>query len=177
MRRPLARILYRVCSAMAVLGGLLLLFITFSIAYSIVTRKLNLPTPIWVVQFNEYALLWVPFLATAWILARDRHVSVQFLVQFFGGKGKRVLDSLHNLVGMFLCAIFCWYGVYTTWDHYVRNVTDVASVDVPKAYVLVIIPVGFFLLTLQFLSKFLAGLLGKELGDKDVKGSGTGGDL
>jgi hypothetical protein len=53
---------------MAVLGGLLLLFITFSIAYSIVTRKLDLPTPVWVVQFDEYALLWVLFLATAWIL-------------------------------------------------------------------------------------------------------------
>ena len=163
---------------MAVLGGLLLLFITFSIAYSIVTRKLNLPTPVWVVQFDEYALLWVPFLATAWILANDKHVSVQFLVQYLGGKGKKVLDSIHNLVGMVLCGIFCWYGAYTTWDHYVREVTDVASVDVPKAYVLVIIPVGFFLLTLQFLSKFLAGLMGKESdGDTGAKDSGTGGDL
>jgi len=163
---------------MAVLGGLLLLFITFSIAYSIVTRKLNLPTPVWVVQFDEYALLWVPFLATAWILARDKHVSVQFLVQYLGGKGKKVLDSIHNLVGMVLCGIFCWYGAYTTWDHYVREVTDVASVDVPKAYVLVIIPVGFFLLTLQFLSKFLAGLMGKESdGDTGAKDSGTGDEL
>jgi len=163
---------------MAVLGGLLLLFITFSIAYSIVTRKLNLPTPVWVVQFDEYALLWVPFLATAWILARDKHVSVQFLVQYLGGKGKKVLVSIHNLVGMMVCGIFCWYGISTTWGHYVRGVIDVASVDVPKAYVLVVIPVGFFLLTLQFLSKFLAGLMGKESdGDTGAKDSGTGGDL
>jgi C4-dicarboxylate transporter DctQ subunit len=163
---------------MAVVGGLLLLFITFSIAYSIVTRKLDLPTPVWVVQFNEYALLWVPFLATAWILSRNQHVSVQFLVQYLDRKGRRVLDIIHSLVGTILCGIFCWYGISTTWDHYVRGVIDVASIDVPKAYVLIIIPVGFFFLTLQFLSKFVAGLLGKENDDGNGgKDSGTGGDL
>ena len=174
----MARTLNRVCSAMAVLGGLLLLFITFSIAYSIVTRKLNLPTPVWVVQFNEYALLWVPFLATGWILSRNQHVSVQFLVQYLGRKGRKILDIIHSLVGMVLCGIFCWCGIHTTWDHYVRGVIDVASVDVPKAYPLLIIPVGFFLLTLQFLSKFLAGLLGEESEDgRGEKDSGRGGDL
>lgn len=174
----MARVLNRICSAMAVLGGLLLLFITFSIAYSIVTRKLDLPTPVWVVQFNEYALLWVPFLATAWILSRNQHVSVQFLVQYLDRKGRKVLDIIHSFAGMILCGIFCWYGIYTTWDHYVRGVIDVASVDVPKAYVLFIIPVGFFFLTVQFLSKFLAGLLGKESDyGKDEQNPKREGDL
>ena len=174
----MTRMLNRVCSAMSVLGGLLLLFITFSIAYSIVTRKLDLPTPVWVVQFNEYALLWIPFLATAWILSRVQHVSVQFLVLYLGRKGRKRLDIIHSFMGMILCGIFCWYGINTTWDHYLRGVTDVASVDVPKAYVLVIIPVGFFFLTLQFLSKFLAGLLGRENDSGDgEQGPGAGGDL
>jgi len=174
----MAKMLNRVCSAMAALGGLLLLFITFSIGYSIVTRKLNLPTPVWVLQFDEYALLWVPFLATAWILSRNQHVSVEFLVQCLGRKGKKVLDIIHNLVGMILCGIFCWYGIYTTWDYYVRGVIDVASVDFPKAYVLLVIPVGFFLLTLEFLSKFLAGLLSKESdGGQAETVPGTGRDL
>ena len=174
----MVRMLNRVCSAMAVLGGLLLLFITFSIAYSIVTRKLNLPTPVWVVQFNEYALLWVPFLATAWILSRNQHVSVQFLVQYLGKRGRKALDVVHSLLGMIVCAVFCWYGIITTWDHYVRGVIDVASVDVPKAYALVIIPVGFFFLTLQFLSKFLAALRDRENGGaKGEKDSATGGSL
>jgi C4-dicarboxylate transporter, DctQ subunit len=173
-----AKVLNRICSVMAVLGGLLLLFITFSIAYSIVTRKLDLPTPVWVVQFNEYALLWVPFLATAWILSRNQHVSVQFLVQYLGKKGRKALDIIHCVLGMVVCGILCWYGIYTTWDHYVRGVMDVASIDVPKAFVLVIIPVGFFFLTLQFFSKFLAALMDKESEPgKGEEGSETGGDL
>jgi C4-dicarboxylate transporter DctQ subunit len=174
----MARVLNRICSVMAVLGGLLLLFITFSIAYSIVTRKLDLPTPVWVVQFNEYALLWVPFLATAWILSRNQHVSVQFLVQYLGRKGRKALDIIHSVLGMVVCGILCWYGISTTWDHYVRGVMDVASIDVPMAFVLVIIPVGFFFLTLQFFSKLLAALMGKDKeAGKGEDVSETGGDL
>jgi C4-dicarboxylate transporter DctQ subunit len=135
----MARVLNRICSVMAVLGGLLLLFITFSIAYSIVTRKLDLPTPVWVVQFNEYALLWVPFLASAWILSRNQHVSVEFLVQYLDRKGRKTLDIIHSALGMVVCGILCWYGISTTWDYYVRGVMDVASIDVPMAFVLVVV--------------------------------------
>jgi len=164
---------------MAVVGGLLLLFISFSIAYSIFTRKLNLPTPIWVVQFNEYALLWITFLATAWILARDKHVSVQFLVQYMGPKTRKTMGFVHSIVGMGLCGVMCWYGFYTTWDHYIREVIDVGSVDVPKAYVLAIIPLGFFLLTLQFLHRVLTGWSEEPAdaggGHETAKGAGKGG--
>ena len=147
----IGKILDRIFSFMALLAALLLLFITFSIAYSIFTRQMGLPMPVWVVQFNEYALLWLTFLTTAWVLARNKHVSVQILSQRMGPTGVRVLGFIHNLVGAGLCAVFCWYGANTTYDHYVRQVIDVGAVDIPKAFILVIIPVGFFLLVLQFL--------------------------
>lgn len=147
----IGKVLDRIFSFMALLAALLLLFITFSIAYSIFTRQMGLPMPVWVVQFNEYALLWLTFLTTAWVLARDKHVSVQILAQKLSPTGVRVLGLFHNLVGAGLCAVFCWYGAKTTYDHYVRQVIDVGSVDIPKAFILVIIPVGFFLLFLQFL--------------------------
>ena len=163
----MAKVLKWICDFMAVVGALLLLFITFSIAYSIITRKLNLPTPIWVVQFNEYALLWVTFLATAWILSKDKHVSVQILVLFLGKRGRRTLAFIQSLVGIGLCGVLCWYGMYTTWDHYARGVIDVGSVDIPKAYVLAVIPLGFLLLVLQFIAKAAAIWLGKEEGEEE----------
>jgi len=113
-------------------------------------------------QFNEYALLWVTFLTTAWVLSKDNHVSVQVLVQYFDRKLKRVMNMIHAAVGAALCGIFCWYGIYTTRDHFVRGVIDVASVDVPKAYVLLVIPLGFGLLSLQFLRKLVLAWTEKE---------------
>jgi len=152
----MGRFLDRLCNAMAVLACLLLLFVTFSIGYSIFTRQLHLPTPVWVVQFNEYALLWITFLATTWVLKRDRHVSIQLLVQHLGRKGRKALNLIHCVMGMALSGTLAWFGFYTTQDHFFRNVIDVGSVDVPKAWVLAIIPLGFFFLTLQFFRKFIS---------------------
>ncbi len=71
-----SRILDRVFNVMAVLSGLLLLFMTFSISYSIFARLVGITQPIWTVQFNEYALLWMTFLGSAWVLSRRKHVSM-----------------------------------------------------------------------------------------------------
>lgn len=149
----MSRILDKICNAFAVVAGLLLLFSTLSVAYSIFTRALKLPSPVWIVQFNEYGLLWITFLGTAWVLAKDRHAVIQLFTNTLSPRGQTRMSLAHNLVGMILCGVLGWFGAVTTWDHFVRNVIDVSSVDFPKAYVLVAIPAGFLLLTLQFLRR------------------------
>lgn len=155
----MAKLLDKICGVLAVLAALLLLFITFSIGYSIFTRQLKLPTPVWVVQFNEYSLLWVTFLGTAWVLSKEKHVSIQLVTERLSARMRNAVKLVHNFVGFGLCAAFCWFGCLTTWDHYVRKVVDVGSVDFSKAGVLAIIPLGFLLLALQFLNKLISGFL------------------
>jgi TRAP-type C4-dicarboxylate transport system permease small subunit len=155
---------------LAGLAAVLLLFVTFSIAYSVFTRELNLPTPVWVVQFNEYALLWITFMATAWVLAKNQHVTVQLATQRVGRTGQRVLGIIHSIVGAALCGVLCWYGIHTTSDHFARKVVDVGSVDFPKAVVILIIPVGFFLLTIQFLRNLIRHLKADTSGSPDDNG-------
>jgi C4-dicarboxylate transporter, DctQ subunit len=158
----MGKILDKVCEILAVAGCLLLLFITFSIAYSIFARPLNLPSLIWVVQFNEYALLWITFLGTGWLLSRDKHVSIQILTHRLGKKMNKRLALIHNIIGTALCGILCWYGAQTTVDHFIRKVVDVQSIDILKGFVIMVIPLGFFLLTLQFLRKIIVLLSAKE---------------
>jgi C4-dicarboxylate transporter DctQ subunit len=153
-----ARLLDKVCGLLAVLAGLLLLFITFSIGYSIFVRQVNLPSPVWVVQFNEYALLWITFLATAWILFKDKHVSIQILSERLSERGQKILVLIQSAMGLGLCSILCYFGSYTTLEQYSRKVINVQAVDVPQALVIMIIPIGFFLLSLQFLRKLITGL-------------------
>ncbi|MEW6665378.1 MAG: TRAP transporter small permease subunit [Thermodesulfobacteriota bacterium] len=152
------RLLDRVCTVLAVVAAALFLFCTFSICYSIFTRSLGVSSPVWVVQFNEYAMLWMTFLGTGYILMKNRHVSIQIVSSRFGDKGKRVLGQIHNLLGILLCLVLCYFTWLSTWDHIVRKVVDVQAVDVPKGYVIMIIPAGFLILVLQFLRRFLHGL-------------------
>jgi TRAP-type C4-dicarboxylate transport system permease small subunit len=152
------RILDRVCAVLAVVAAALFLFCTFSICYSILTRSLGVSSPVWVVQFNEYSMLWMTFLGTGYILMKNRHASIQIVTSRFGERAKRILGQIHNLLGMFLCVVLCYFTGLSTWDHIVRGVVDVQAVDVPKGYILVIIPAGFLILLLQFLRRFVHGL-------------------
>jgi TRAP-type C4-dicarboxylate transport system permease small subunit len=68
------------------------------------------------------------------------------------------MGLVHSIMGAVLCGALCWFGIFTTWDQFERKVIDVQSIDVPKAYVLVVIPLGFLLLFLQFARKFIAKL-------------------
>ena len=135
----------------AALGAALLLFMMFSISYGALTRSFNLPNPIWIVQINEYSLVWVCFLATAWVLSVNKHVRVDILMSRFGERRQTFLLLLQNAVSTILCAILCCLCALSTWEHYRDKVMDVGSIDVPKGWILVVIPAGFLLLTLQFL--------------------------
>jgi C4-dicarboxylate transporter DctQ subunit len=154
----LGRLLDRVLAGMAVLAGLLLLFMTFSISYSIFTRALSFQSPIWTVQFNEYSLLWLTFLGSAWVLRRGKHVAVDVITARLGTAGRGIADIVHSLLGTGVCGVLCWYSSLMTLNLFQRGVTDVQAVDMPKYLVLMVIPVGFFVITAQFFRNLLASL-------------------
>jgi TRAP-type C4-dicarboxylate transport system permease small subunit len=161
------KLLGRINIVLAVIGASLLLLISFSICYSVLTRALSVKSPIWIIQFNEYAMLWVTFLAVAWVLAEDKHVSIQIIMSRLGRKGKRNLRLIQNVVCTLLCALLCYLGALSTWEHFRDNVIDVQTVDVPKAYILVVIPLGFFLLFLQFIKRIIENRRREGAGDRE----------
>jgi TRAP-type C4-dicarboxylate transport system permease small subunit len=141
-------------SLMALFAGMLLLFITFTICYSILSRITGLPSFLWILQFNEYALLWITFLGTAWVLKRNKHVSIDLVTGRFSQSSQTWFRLFHCLLGLALCLVFLWYSAQTTFEQYQRNVIDVQAVDISKYMILVIIPIGFFALVLQFVRQF-----------------------
>jgi TRAP-type C4-dicarboxylate transport system permease small subunit len=163
------RVLDQLLAFLAALAGLLLLFVTFSISYTILARFVGFASPVWVVQFNEYALLWMTFLGTAWLLTKDKHVSIDLVTRLLPVFGRVILSLLHNAVGAILCAVFTWYGTLVTWDQFQRGVTDVQAIDFPKYLVLAVIPLGFFLLAVQFLRRFISILRKSQDGNHHAR--------
>ena len=151
---------------MAFIAGFLLLFITFSISYTIFTRVAGVSSPVWIVQFNEYALLWITFLGTAWVLARGKHVSIDLLTGRFSPRKKSYFSLFHGMLGTIICLVFLWYGFWVVLEQFQRGVIDVQAIDVPKYLVLMIIPIGFLFLVMQFIRQFFNTL--KKF-DKDTE--------
>jgi TRAP-type C4-dicarboxylate transport system permease small subunit len=135
---------------MAALAGIILVFITAAVCYTIGMRYLFTKTTIWIMQTTEYALLWIVFLATTWLLREKGHITTDLIYAHLNEKTKRYLDCAMFVIGGLVCAFMVFFGMDYVRECIVKGVTDVRAVTIPKWIIFVIIPVGSIFLTLQF---------------------------
>jgi TRAP-type C4-dicarboxylate transport system permease small subunit len=135
---------------MAALAGVILVFIVGAVCYTIGMRYFFKQTTIWIMQTTEYALLWIVFLATTWLLREGGHITTDIIYAHLDNKTKAYLDATMFFIGGLACMVMLYFGISYMYECIACNVTDVRAVTVPKSAVFVIIPVGSFLLTIQF---------------------------
>jgi TRAP-type C4-dicarboxylate transport system permease small subunit len=104
----------------------------------------------WVIEFSEYALLWIAFLAGAWILRAEGHVRVEMLTEQLSPRALRLVHFVTSWAGAVICVVFCW--VSTTYVLGIRASGEMLfkSVPVEKWAVMSVIPPGLALLAIQF---------------------------
>jgi C4-dicarboxylate transporter, DctQ subunit len=145
------RVFDGVSEAMVGLAGVILVFICGAVCYTIGMRFFFSRTTIWLIQTTEYALLWIVFLATTWLLKEGGHITTDIIYGALGPKTKRVLDLILFALSAVACAVCFYFAATYTYQCVSKGVTDVRAVTVPKASIFVIIPIGFLMLTVQFL--------------------------
>lgn len=140
----------RLIEIMAAIAGIILIFITCAVCYTIGMRFLFTKTTIWIIPITEYSLLWIVFLATSWLLRENGHITTDIIFSHLNEKAKKTLNFIMFNAGGLTCAILFILGVLYMYECISKKVTDVRAITVPKAYVFVIIPVGSILLAIQF---------------------------
>jgi len=146
---------------LAYLSGALITFTFLSISTEVVMRYFFNRPIVWVVDAAEYVLVSSAFLAAAWVLKKEGHVSLDVGLNFFNTKNRAAINTATSLLGAIICLVVIWYGVVTTIYHSQAGTIMVEkSVEVYKAPFLTVIPIGFSLLFIQFLRRAY-GYLGK----------------
>ena len=135
---------------MAALAGVLLVFISAAMCYTIFMRFVFRETTIWIVPVSEYSLLWIVFLGTTWLLREGGHITTDVIYVHLNEKTKRYLDFVMSVIGAIACFMLFYLGVIHLCDCIIHGVTDVRAMTVPKSVVFIIIPIGSILLTVQF---------------------------
>ncbi|MEW6666960.1 MAG: TRAP transporter small permease subunit [Thermodesulfobacteriota bacterium] len=139
-----------VLNGMLVVAGVILVFTTAAVCYGIAMRFFFRSPSIWVAQATEYALLWMVFLGTTWLLREKGHVSADIIYGNLNDRAKRWLDLVMYAAAGVACGVLVVFSASYVWECIVRGVTDVRAVTIPKWTVFWIIPVGMAFLTLQF---------------------------
>jgi len=135
---------------LAALAGVMLIFICAAVCYTIGMRFIFRQTTIWIAQTTEYALLWIVFLATTWLLREGGHVITEIVYVHLNKKTRQYLDCIMFIIGGIACTVMVYFSILYMYECIVNVVTDVRAVTVPKWSVFGIIPIGSILLTIQF---------------------------
>ena len=100
-------------------------------------------------EMTEIFLLYITFLATAWVYREDGHVVVDLLVyDVYPGVRKTLLITNTAIVGI-VSVVLVYFGTAATLDHFMRGVRNVSVLETPIALIIVIIPVGSLILLLE----------------------------
>jgi len=152
----------RIIGTLAFIAGVLLLLITIFVCYAVIIRYAGFKPPVWVLQFTEYALLWITFLGAAWLLKKDGHIRIDTIVSRLKPASFRKVGIIDDLLGFIVSAIIFWFGTQHTIDSFQRAVMDVKGVMVPKFAIFLIIPLGGLALAIQFGRDFLTKIRSKS---------------
>jgi TRAP-type C4-dicarboxylate transport system permease small subunit len=143
----------RLLDGLAVLASLMIVFTMIAVSLDVFLRFFFNAPLLGITEITEYMMLYTCMLGAAWLLRSDGHVSIDIVTGLLPGKARKRLVVVAALVCAVTCAYITYWGAVTTWDHFERGIRDFKILEIPKWTFLVSIPIGFTLLTVEFLRK------------------------
>jgi len=94
-------------------------------------------------------------------LRRGGHITIDLLFVRLKPKTQARLNVITSVLGIIISLILVWYGTTATVSFWQRGILTPTIMEFPRAAIIAIIPVGSFLLALQFLRRAWSNLTGK----------------
>ncbi len=143
----------RVIDIVAILAAVGIVFMMLVVSAEVVMRYFFGRPLIWVMEVTEGTLLYITFLVAVWVLRREQHTKMDIVLTRLSPISQDVLNIITSIISAFICLLLTWYGARVTWQHLVGGIFTETAMEFPMAPLLVIIPVGSFLLFIQFLRR------------------------
>jgi C4-dicarboxylate transporter, DctQ subunit len=143
----------RVNSAMAGCGMAILAFIMLAVVWEVITRYFLSKGTIWVEEIGEYSMLFMTFLGAAWLLTRGGHVEMDIVVARFPVRARLLFGAVMSWIGAAVCLVLMYSGADVAFDHLQRGLHQPTPVEPPDFPLFAVMPLGFLMLSIQFLRK------------------------
>lgn len=133
-----------------------------TVCHMVFVRYVLNQNTIWQTDLTTYALIGATFIGSPYVLMTRGHVNVDVLPVYLGARGRFWLAVFAALVGIAFCATLTvlaaqfWYEAWS--QNWVSDTMWRAHLWVPYASM----PVGLFILTLQYVVDFANLVAGRE---------------
>lgn len=149
--------------ALAAIACAVFVLVVLAVCAEIVTRAtVDISNP-WLVELSEIALLYITFLAAAWVLGNDKHVALDLLLSRVDARTARYLHLVLSITAAIACFVVAWFGVLTVIDQYRSDIREPTIMAPLTFWITAVVPFGFTLLGVQFLRRGLRAALGLPL--------------
>jgi TRAP-type C4-dicarboxylate transport system permease small subunit len=138
-------------------GALILALIALFILYDVIARNIGVPTFTHTLALTEYGLYYMTLLGTPWLVRKKHHVYMQLITALVPTAIRPYISKLSYLLCVITCALICYYSGLVTLETFLRGDHEVRSFDMPRWLIFVIMPISFFLLTIEF-GRYLLGI-------------------
>ena len=151
--RKVASIFDRIEVFLAIVAGALIVVVLLFILYEVFIRYFLGWATIWTFEISRWALLYITFLGAAWVLKKEGHVKIDLLVNHLNPRIQALLGIASSIMGLFICWVLVWYGVQVTHGQFQRGIYEATALGTPTGVIILAIPIGGFLLFIQFLRR------------------------
>ena len=142
-----------VLDAFAVIAGLLLVLMMLATVLKVALRVVANHGILGIDQISGTMMVYITFLGAAWVLRNDGHVTVDILIDMLPERVRRIVQVLGSLVGAAACLTIAWFATQAVIVSVQRGILIAAEIEIPRAWNLVVIPLGCFLLGIEFVRR------------------------
>lgn len=152
------RLLDRIIDAGAAVAATLLIVVMLATTIKVLYRYGLHRSLIGVDQLSGMMLLYIAFLGAAWVLRRDEHIIIDLLLGHVQPRTRWLLLLASSVIGAATCLVVAGFGVHEVIGSIQRGVRTPSEIELPRAANLIVIPIGFLLMGLQFVRRTVASL-------------------
>lgn len=147
----LKRIFDVISEVLVWVSAVLLALVVLSVAIEVFLRSALDRPQAWVLEFSEYALLFITFLVASFLVKTEKNITVDIVIELLDRKTRSRLSVVQHTIICLVAFVLVYFGSSATVDFYQRGIYNPTIVQVPMAYLLFIIPVGGFFILIQAL--------------------------
>lgn len=154
--KVLSRVAYlfdRIIDILAVIAAVLLGVLVVLICSEVFSRMFFRHSILAVIEISEYSLLYITFLGTTWVLRKDKHTRMDIALVLLNSKTQIIVNIVTSLVSALICLILTWYGGKVVWKFFQMDYQLIKTLSLPFHLIIGIIPIGGFLLFVQYLRR------------------------
>ncbi len=143
----------KIMGILFVFACVLLVFMMLSVGFDVLMRYFVGRPQIWVIEVVAYSLLFITFLAAAWVLRGEGHVKMDLVLDRLSPRGRATLNIVTSTLATIMWLVIAFYTSQLVWILFQRGEIMNTALKPPKAPLVAVIPLGSFLLFIQSLRR------------------------